>query len=304
MDKSVKIKFIRYSPAVIAGSIALLLWSGTPIANKIAVVYMDALSIGVVRSMLAGVLALIIALVLRLPFPKSRHDIALLLISGITSFAIWPILFSVGIGYTTAGHTALILPLIPIMTVLIAAITEKRKLNFGWCVGAAVAVAGTTLLIATRMGPVTDISNGSSVLGDLIILLGCLACAIGYVSGAKLSGKLGTIATTFWGLATTLVLLVPLFAFIAHRTAWNNVPVEGWLSLAWLTLLSSFLGYVLWFYALSRGGIGKIGSLQLAMPLVTLAAAIIVLGESLTVPLMASCIIVVVGTFIAHRFAR
>lgn len=304
MNKLARLKFARYSPAFIAGSAALVLWSGTPIANKIAVMSMDALSIGVVRSMLAGVIALIIAFVLRLPFPKTRHNIALLLISGVSSFAVWPVLFSVGIGYTTAGHAALILPLIPIMTVLIAAVIEKRKLNFGWSVGAAVAVAGTTLLVVARLDSLAAISNASSVVGDLIILIGCLACSIGYVSGAKLSGKLGTIATTFWGLATTLVLLVPLFALIVDRTAWSNVPTEGWLSLAWLTLLSSFLGYVLWFYALSRGGIGKIGSLQLAMPIVTLAAAIIVLGESLTVPLTASCIIVVTGTFIAHRFAQ
>ena len=71
---------------------ALLIWAGTPIANKLAVVSIDAATAGMLRSVLAGPIALVVALALRLPFPTKRAQLILLLLSGITSFAIWPTL--------------------------------------------------------------------------------------------------------------------------------------------------------------------------------------------------------------------
>ena len=47
--------------ALLAASVALILWGGTAIANKVAVGYMSGLTAGVLRSMLAGLLALLIA---------------------------------------------------------------------------------------------------------------------------------------------------------------------------------------------------------------------------------------------------
>jgi drug/metabolite transporter (DMT)-like permease len=291
-----------HTPAFTAASVALLFWSGTAVANKVAVVYMDALTAGVLRSMLAGVVATIIAVVLRLPFPASRRDITMLLISGITSFAIWPALLSLGIGYTTAGHAALIMALIPIITVLIAAVINGQKPHPGWWAGAAIALAATAVLVFDRNGSLEWGADGS-VMGDLIILLGCLACAIGYVAGGKLSRKLGTTATTFWGLATTLVILVPSFMALAGRTTWSGIPNQGWIALTWMSLLSSIAGYALWFYALGRSGISRIGSLQLIMPVITLAVAALLLDENLTIALLLTCAVIVAGTVLAHRYA-
>ena len=45
------------SYALSTGVMALVLWSGTAIANKIAVAYMSGMTAGVLRSMLAGVVS-------------------------------------------------------------------------------------------------------------------------------------------------------------------------------------------------------------------------------------------------------
>jgi drug/metabolite transporter (DMT)-like permease len=57
---------------------ALLLWAGTPVANKLAVVSIDPATVGMLRSVLAGPVALIIALILRLPFPARGNSRRLL----------------------------------------------------------------------------------------------------------------------------------------------------------------------------------------------------------------------------------
>jgi drug/metabolite transporter (DMT)-like permease len=303
MDNAKESELTSSASPVVAAVFALLLWSGTAIANKIAVAYIDALSAGILRSMLAGIIAASIAIALRLPFPNSRRDIVILLISGIASFAVWPALLSIGIQHTTAGHAALIMALIPVFTVSIATFIKGKMPKVGWWLGSAIAVCGAAILVIARMESFEGLSSGSSLFGDFVILLGGMTCSIGYVAGGKMSRKLGTVATTFWGLATTLVILIPLFATLYSRTAWSHIPLEGWLSLGWMTLLSSFAGYVLWFYALSRGGIRRIGTLQLTMPIITLVMAVLVLGEQLTLALTLSCAVIITGTYLAHRYA-
>jgi len=286
-----------------AAVLALLFWSGTAIANKIAVVYMDGLTAGVLRSMLAGIFAVVFACLLKLPFPQSAKNRILLVISGISSFAIWPVLMSIGIEHTTAGHAALIMALIPVFTVFIAATIQRQILKTGWWSGSVIALLATAILMLAQNTLHVSFDAGASIKGDLIVLIGGIFCAIGYVAGGKLSPKIGTAATTFWGLSIALVILIPAFIVVSDSTEWVNVAYDGWLAIAWMTLFSSLAGYALWFYALGRGGIGQIGSLQLAMPVITLMLAAIILNEPLTMFLVAISALIVFGTYLAQRYA-
>ncbi len=286
-----------------AAVLALLLWSGTAIANKIAVGYMDGLTVGVLRSMLAGFFAVAIGFSLKLRFPESHKDRTLLMISGLSSFAFWPMLLSIGIERTTAGHAALIMAMIPVFTVFLGTVIQRRLPHFGWWLGAVLALAATALLIMGRGLSIEAIHDGSSVRGDLIILAGCVFCAVGYVAGGKLSPKIGTVATTFWGLSVALVILIPVFSAITGRTHWTKVPTDIWLAVAWMTFLSSLAGYALWFFALGKGGIARIGSLQLVMPVITLMVAAVLLDETLTPLLTSTCVAIVAGTYLAQRNA-
>ncbi len=288
---------------VIVALAALILWSGTAIANKIAVAHLDGLTAGVLRSMAAGIFALVIGLVLKLPFPDTGRDRLLLAIAGITSFALWPIMLSIGIVRTTAGHAALIMAMIPVFTVLILALLQRRFPATGWWIGAGIALTATAILMTSRGVSLEVLEDGSSFGGDLIILLGSVFCAAGYVTGGKLSPKTGTAATTFWGLSMALLVLVPVFLVIFDHTHWSEVPVSAWMAIAWMIFLSSLAGYALWFYALGKGGIGRIGSLQLLMPVITLFAAAMILDEKLSLLLAATCVAIILGTMLAQRHA-
>lgn len=290
--------------AAVAGAVllTLLLWSGTAIANKVAVAHMDAMTAGVLRSMLAGLIAAGIAAAARLPFPPTGRQRGLLVLSGVTSFAVWPALLSLGLGYTTANHAGLIMAMIPVFTGLIAAAFDRRWPRAGWWAGVLVAGAGTFVLLFYRSGGAL-LAEGGSLLGDLIVLSGVAVCALGYVAGGRLSPVIGTWATTFWGLAAATVLLVPGFLLLAPRTAWDAVGAEGWAAIAYLTLLSSLAGYAAWFWALGRGGIARIGSWQFAQPVLTVLLAALLLGEAVTLPLLLSAAAILAGTALAQRKA-
>lgn len=279
---------------------ALVLWSGTAIANKIAVGAMDAMTAGVLRSMLAGLIAAAVAAALRFPLPRGAGDRVLLVVSGVASFAAWPALFSLGLGRTSASHAALIMATIPVFTGLIAAAFERRWPWAGWWLGVAIALCGTAFLVFYRSGGAL-IAADAGIAGDLIVLGGAAICALGYVAGGRISPKIGTWATTFWGLAAATVVLVPGFIALAPRTDWSAVGQTGWLAIAYLTLMSSLAGYAAWFWALGHGGIARIGASQLAMPVMTVALAALILGEKLTAPLMIAAAVIICGTALTQR---
>ena len=117
----------RRARVTAVGAGAILLWSGTAIANKVAVGHMDPMTAGVLRSMIAGCIGACVALAARLPRPVPGRQRSLLFLSGIASFAVWPMMLSLGLGWTTANRAALIMATLPVITALFGYALERRR---------------------------------------------------------------------------------------------------------------------------------------------------------------------------------
>jgi drug/metabolite transporter (DMT)-like permease len=115
------------STAVLAAGAAVLIWGGTPIATRIAVETIDPAMVGMLRTLLAALLAPILLLALRLPVPAGNGTRPLLAFAGLCAFVLFPVLFSIGIDYTTASHAALILAMQPVFTALAAHLARRAR---------------------------------------------------------------------------------------------------------------------------------------------------------------------------------
>jgi drug/metabolite transporter (DMT)-like permease len=85
-------------------------------------------------------------------------------------------------------------------------------------------------------------------------------------------------------IAWSLVGLLPL-AIVMTILYWPptlpSEPLFPIVALVYLGLFSMFIGFFFWYEGLSRGGISKVGQLQLLQPFFTLALSVAVLGQSL-----------------------
>jgi drug/metabolite transporter (DMT)-like permease len=82
-----------------------------------------------------------------------------------------------------------------------------------------------------------------------------------------------------------------------------DAPADAWLSFAYVALVSMFLAFFAWYAALARGGVAKIGQVQLVQPLLTLGWAAALLGEHVGAgTLIAS--LAVVASVVATQRAR
>ncbi len=285
------------APLIVAG-LAVAIWGLTPVATKVAVTAADPLLVGILRMSLAGAIAWPAILFLRLAPPTARPLLLLLAISCLCGMIVFPLMFTVGQRLTSASHGALILAAQPIFTGLVAALVERRLPSRAWWLGSAVALSGEIALISGRSAE----SGEATLLGDAVILLAGLIASAGYVAGGRLQQSgYRALPATLWSVAIASLVLAPTLPFLTTIDALGEIPALPWLALLQLALGSSLVAYVAWYWSLGVGGIGRIGLMQFFQTPVGVAAALVLLGEPLTLPLVVSAIAILAGVFIAQR---
>lgn len=286
------------APMLGAAGFAVVVWGLTPAATKFAVSEIDPLTVGILRTVLAMAPGLAVALALRLPLPIGGGDWRLLVISAACGFVGFPLLFGLGVNLTTTAHAALIMVALPIFTGLFGAVAARKWPGHLWWLGAIIALVGEVALVSARFG---FEEPGASLEGDLLTLASCITAAGGYVAGSRLSPRIGTWSTTFWGLSLGGLILLPLLVIKLDATDWAAVTMIGWNATGYLALFSTVLAYAAWYWALSHGGTARVGSIQFAQPVVALAAALTVMGETMTFPLALAAVTILAGIGIAQR---
>jgi drug/metabolite transporter (DMT)-like permease len=284
-----------------AGLIAVAIWGTSPVATKIAVSELPGLDVAILRTGLGGVLALVVAVGLRMPWPRSTRQWWLMLLASFAGLVAFPLTFTFGQALTSATHGALILALMPVMTGLYTMAWDRQFAARLWWIGCAVALAGTALLIVTATPGVSAIQQ-SSVGGDLLILASTLCASLGYVAGGKL-GQAGyaSAPATFWGAAFMGVPLILIAAAtgMIERAALASPSAQ--LSILNLAVGITIIGYGLWYWALSRGGIAKVATLQFLQPITGLILAFVVLAEKPALVTLAATAVIIGGVALARR---
>ena len=286
------------APVVVA-MLVMVVWGATPVLTRIATDGIPPVLVAVGRTVIAGVVALPLLLVSRQSIASSGRPRTLLIASSLTGFVIFPLLYTVGQQRTSAMHGAIILAALPVFTGLYAALVGRRRPAGMWAAGCAVALAGEAIVIGIRVG---SAGADPTLVGDLLVLASGLAVSAGYVAGAQLAlTGYPSRAATFWGVALAALVIWPVGAVALATGGLPHADVEDWLAVVFLAVITSILGYIGWYWALSRGGIVRIGTLQFLQPLSGLALAALVLGERLTLPMAVGAATVIVGVTIAQR---
>ena len=289
---------------ILAALAAVILWGASPVAAKVAVADLSALTVALLRTFLGGALAVPVALALRIPLPKTRSLRGVLLLSGFCGFIGFPMLFTFGVKLTSANHASMILAALPIFTGAIAMLWDKRRPKRIWIIGSTIALIGEAVLIGGRQ--VTGSANQASLAGDALVLLSNCFASLGYVAGGKLQqAGYPSTGTTFWGAAAMAIVLAPVLAVLwlgggmAQELA--AASPQSWIAILYLASVVTILGYVLWYWALGKGGIARVGLIQFLQPVSGVILAALLLGERISLSFAAASALVLFGVWLAIR---
>ena len=284
-------------PVVVAVAVVIV-WGASSVFTKLAAREIDPVVVGMMRTVLGGIVGAPLALAFRIALPKREHRLAFG-ISAFCGFIAFPIMFSIGQRMTSAMHGGLILAVLPIFTGLVAAAVERRLPAGRWWLGCAIAFAGEVVLVSGRTA---SGAAASSLAGDLLILLASLLAASGYVAGARLTqARYASLGATLWGIAAASLILLPALPLANGGWALPAASPLAWAAVAFLAWVTSILGYIGWYWALGHGGIARMGTIQFMQPLSGLVLAFFLLGERPTLPLGIATVLILLGVVIARR---
>lgn len=278
--------------AIVCGIVGVAMFAGTLPATRVAVTALDPLFVTMGRAALAGVLALIALAVLRQPMPGRRELPRIALVALCLVFA-FPFLSALAMERVPASHGGVVLAVLPLATAAAArTLSGERPRRRFWLLS----FAGASVVLVYALW-----GAGWRILWSDLYLVGAAgAAAVGYA----VSGSLARRAPGWTVIAWALVVALPATLLMSGITAPLEPLAAGsavWLAFAYLGMFSMLLGFVFWNHALARGGIAKIGQLQLLQPFMTIAIAAPVAGEPISLRLVGFAALVVVVVALAQR---
>ncbi len=282
---------------------ATIIFGASPVAAKIAVSSIPVMDVALLRTVIGGAIALPLTLWMGIGLPRGRQKLSLLGISGFSGFVAFPLLFTWGVLLTSANHASMILALLPIFTGAIAMTWDRKRPQFRWWLGCIIALAGEGLLIfGSGHGSGGHISGQSSIQGDLLVLAGGGFASLGYVAGGRLQqAGFSAKGTTFWGVSIFALALLPLLPFFLDIDALRVAGFNAWASVIYIAIGVTIIGYILWYWALGKGGIARIGLLQFLQPISGVILAWFLLAEFVSINFLIASSIIILGVWIAFR---
>lgn len=276
------------------GFIGVVLFSGSLPATRIAVLEFDPMFLTLTRASIAGILALIVLLLFNEKRPERKHILPLTIVA----FGVvvgFPLLSALALKHITSAHSIVFIGILPVATAVFGIIRgDERPKAIFWVFS----IMGSLLVIGYAVAQ----GFTASSIGDTLMLGAVILCGLGYAEGAKLTKTLGGWQVISWALILSLPVILPL-AFYYMPSSFERVTTRAWVSLAYVSLFSMFIGFFFWYRGLAQGGTASVGQLQMLQPFFGLALAAYLLHESVSVGMLAVTVGVILCVAGTKKFA-
>jgi drug/metabolite transporter (DMT)-like permease len=276
------------------GFIGILAFSLTIPATRVAAPELGSVFVGLGRAIVAACLAGALLLVRREPFPARKHWLSLAIVS-LGIIVGFPLLTSYALQLVPAKHGAVLVGFAPALTAIMAVVRSGERPSLSFWLASSLGVIAIIIFAVVQ-------GAGSIQPGDALLFFAIVLLALGYAEGGKLSRELSSLQVISWSLIFSApFLLIPVVIDIVSR------PISGswqaWLCFAYISVISMFLAYVVWYRGLALGGIASVGQVQLIQPLLTLLWSGLLLGEKIE-PLTFIAAVLVMASVVLSRQAR
>jgi len=286
---------------MLLGFVGVAIFSQTLPFTRMAVAELDASFVALARAVLAAGLALVLLAMRGALAPARRprgRQWARLAMTALGVVVGFPIFSSLAMREVPAGHGAIVVGLLPLATAVFAAWFGHERPSLAFWLSA---VAGSALVAGFALWQ----GAGGLQHADWYLFAAVLLGALGYAEGGKLSRELGGLETISWALVASLPVLVPVVAWlaVAQAPAIAAASPRAWLGMGYISVFSMFIGFLFWYAGLAKGGVVRVGQIQLLQPFLTLAGGAVILAEPLDAPTLAFAVAVIAVVALGRRAA-
>lgn len=264
------------------------LWGGSFLFIRVAGPQFGAVPMMAMRATI-GALSLLPVLWLAGQWGSLRAHAPRIAVMGLVNSALPFVLFGYALVHLSAGMGAVLNATAPFWAALVAFVWFGERLGASRLLGLGVGFAGVFVLVGDRF------SFGSG--GAALPVLATLAATLSYGYSANYARRfmqgIGPIASAAGSQVSAALMLAP-FAFFSWPA--RAPDALAWGSVALLGLLSTGLGYVLFFRLLARVGPARAITVTFLVPVFGMLWGALFLGESVTANMVAGAATILAGT--------
>ncbi|MBI1378201.1 MAG: EamA family transporter [Frankiales bacterium] len=276
--------------------LGVVLFSFSLPLTKVALEGFDPFLTATGRALIAGLVASVVLLVRRVPFPP-RHLLRPLLFTMVGAVFGWPILLALALQRTTSAHAAVIAAFMPLTTALIAVLRAGERVPRQFWVAAGAGTAALVAFALTRGG-----AEGGDLVADLLIVGAVLFSSSCYVLGAQVTRVMPGWQVISWVVVLALPVTLPASLLIwAGTHAQYDPGASQWLAMLGLGLSSIYLAFFAWYRGLAMAGVAYGGQVQQLQALLTLVWSALLLGETVTLATIGAAAVVIACVVWAQR---
>ncbi len=202
-----------------------------------------------------------------------------------------------GLQLTSASSASMIIAGVPAAASLMASIFLQERLNKREWTGIVLSVAGVLLLALFDDNPQYA---ESSLPGNALVFLAVISAAAYMILARRLTTKISVMNITAYQFFYGGLFFLPLFLFQFDTMDWQAIEPISTAALGFLILFSTVIAFLSYNYALSQIKTSHAAVFINGIPLVTVVAAGIVLGEQLGHLQLLGGLVIIAGVTITN----
>lgn len=277
--------------------VAVLIWGAVFPFGKFALAEFPPLAFAALRPLIGAWLLMGFLLARGDDLRIERRDWARLLVAGVGGVGVFQWFTFVGLGYTSASHSALLYATSPLLGAAILWVASRQAPGRWSLAGLLLGFAGVTLLI---LGGEAS-AGGATLLGDLMTLVGALAWVVVTVVPAPLVRRYGAVPVTAWLILLAALAMLPTALEEIWQVALRPPSPLAWLAVLYIGVMGIVVANALWQRAVRALGPTAALVYVYVEPLVAVGLAALLLGERLDPVQLLGAVVLLVGVGVVQR---
>lgn len=250
----------------------------------------DPITVLFLRFAIAAIFMVTVMALKGIAFPRGRTLISLT-VMGALGYVGFSLAFFTALTMAPAGQVAILLYLYPAFVTILASIFLKKPITMLKFLALSMTLGGTILIIGLDGG-------NAHVLGVVLGITAAVLYSIYIVVGSKVILNAGAFP------ASTVVIIsagVIFSGVVGIKGAEFPGTLTGWVSVLGIALVSTALAIVTFFAGLKKIDPANASMISTLEPVVTIALAVVVLGEAMTMPKILGGMMILAAVVILAR---
>lgn len=287
----------RSPSAVLALVPAQLLFGSLPVIGKVVLAVIPPIALVGIRTTITALILFVIQAFRGRLWLREKSDYWRFAVLSLFGVVLNQLFFIGGLSLTTASNTSLLAVMIPVFALAIGAIAGFERLTGIKIIGIILAAVGVIILIDPRRASFSS----ETTLGDICIVINCLAYGIYVATSKNVITRNGTFRSIMWVFIFASIICVPLGLWSLSTIDVRAVDTNIWLITLWIGIGATAAPYLLNAWALSKVNPSTVAVFVYLQPLIGFGLAVAFLGEQIGLAFIAAAVMIFAGVYLVTK---